>query len=231
MNWKNLKEYDYDYLYLLEFDNTPQNLVMCITDSAPRLKTIFSNRTCGVIDCSENWEANQKKLNGETGDCMNFCNGDFLYEYNAKCYRECPEGTKDITIQYFCEENIDIEQSKENEEEKIEMEINKEEEVNYSEKDLEEVEEENKKFDIETYNNIFVNDYDITHETKINAKENLEEEINKYNELTYETEKNSYEHNEEKENENSDLINEKENNEKGNKNRDIIISVSVVAAF
>ena len=106
LNWKNLKEYSYNYLYLTVFKNTPQNLVICITDSASDLKTIFSNRTCGVIDCSENWEANQKKINGETGDCMDSCNGEFLYEYNTICYRECPEGTKDNKIQYYCEEVV-----------------------------------------------------------------------------------------------------------------------------
>ena len=77
------------------FENNPQNMVICMPDNAYQLKTFFSkNITCGVIDCSENWKQKQKKINGETGACMNKCSGDFKYEYKTKCYRKCPSGTR-----------------------------------------------------------------------------------------------------------------------------------------
>ena len=124
-----------------------------------------------------------KKINGETGACMDSCSGDFLYEYNTKCLRECPQGTKDIETQYLCEEiAIDdeiinttnevsetIELSFENEEEE------EEEEINESENDKEEIYEKEKlkKSDIVTDNKEYEN------EIGINTIENTEEKVNK----------------------------------------------------
>ena len=158
VNFKKLDElsgnnYDNDYI----LDDTPNNMVICLPKSgASKLKAIFSEKDCGVIDCSDNWEEKQKKINNETGDCMDECKGDFNYEYNTICYRECPKGTKVKDIPYLCEEttiddeiiiSTDIfkttiltfenEDNIENEiniEESIEKEIskeNKEEETNY----------------------------------------------------------------------------------------------------
>ena len=164
-------------------DNTPENMVGCFPDDSDNrdFRTLFLSKSCTVLDCSENWEANQKKINGETGACMDSCSGDFLYEYNTKCLRECPQGTKDIETQYLCEEiTIDdeiinttnevletIELSFENEEE--------EEEINESENDKEEIYEKEKlkKSDIVTDNKEYEN------EIGINTIENTEEKVNK----------------------------------------------------
>ena len=89
------------------FENNPQNMVICMPDKAYLLKTLFSkNITCGVIDCSENWKQKQKKINGETGACMNKCSGDFKYEYKTICYRKCPSGTRYNVTQKQCEEYV-----------------------------------------------------------------------------------------------------------------------------
>ena len=37
---------------------------------------------------------------------MEACNGEFLYQYLNKCYKECPEGTEDKNIQFLCEDII-----------------------------------------------------------------------------------------------------------------------------
>ena len=114
---------------------------------------------------------------------MDSCSGDFLYEYKTICYRECPQGTKDIETKYLCEEITigdeiiittnevleTIELSFENEEEE------EEEEINESENDKEEIYEKEKlkKSDIVTDNKEYEN------ETGINTIENIEEKVNK----------------------------------------------------
>ena len=171
-------------LYTNILDNTPENMLGCFPDNRENrdLRAIFLNKSCPVIDCSENWEEKQKKINGETGACMDSCNGDFLYEYKTMCYRKCPRGTKDTETQYLCEEiGIDdeliittnevletIELSFENEEEE-------EEEINESENDNEEIDKKEKirKSDIVTDNKEYEN------ETGINTIENTEEIVNK----------------------------------------------------
>ena len=85
------------------FKNTPENMVICFSDNVP-LYFIFRNKTCGVITCDENWEKKQKKINNETGECMNKCEGDFRYEYNTKCYRKCPKGSIFNETSNICEE-------------------------------------------------------------------------------------------------------------------------------
>ena len=173
-------------LYTNILDNTPENMVGCFPDNRENrdLRAIFLNKSCPVIDCSENWEEKQKKINGETGACMDSCNGDFLYEYKTMCYRKCPRGTKDTETQYLCEETgIDdeiinttnevsetIELSFENEEEEEE-----EEKINESENDNEVIDEKEKikKSDIVTDNKNYEN------EIGINTIENTEEKVNK----------------------------------------------------
>ena len=86
-------------------DNTPQNMVMCFTESrAGEFNEIFSSKTCKLIDCSENWQSKQKKINSENGNCMDSCNGNLLYYYQYKCYRECPPGTKIKENTKICED-------------------------------------------------------------------------------------------------------------------------------
>ena len=45
------------------FLNTPEYMIGCFPDDSENrnLRTLFLSKSCPVIDCSENWEANQKK--------------------------------------------------------------------------------------------------------------------------------------------------------------------------
>ena len=179
------------------FVNTPDNMVACFHDDSENrdLKTLFSEKTCEVVDCSDDWETKQKKINGEAGDCMDSCSGDFLYEFNIICYRKCPKGTKVIENQYLCKETTIEEEiiyttnevlktikltyeNKEEEENNNEIEINEEEEeeeINQSENNNQEINEKEKiktsdiVTDINTYGN----------ENITNTVENNEEKINK----------------------------------------------------
>ena len=45
-----------------------------------------------------------KKINNETGECMDKWGGDYTYEYNTYCYRKCPKGTIFNITSNLCEE-------------------------------------------------------------------------------------------------------------------------------
>ena len=107
-------------------DNTPQNLVICFTISkASKLNNIFSKKNCELLYCEDDWKTKQSKVNGETGICMDNCSGEFLYNYLNRCYRECPEGTKEKNIQFLCEDIlIEVNDEIFDEEEKAEIEEN-----------------------------------------------------------------------------------------------------------
>ena len=75
------------------FDGVPENVVICIDESLT-LNKIFpqiNNKTCYIIDCSDNWKANQKKIINGTGQCIDYCENDTInyFEYNGKCYQDC----------------------------------------------------------------------------------------------------------------------------------------------
>ena len=180
LNIKVKSKADYDDILL----NTPENMAGCFPDDRENrdFRTLFLSKSCPILDCSENWESKLKKINGETGVCMNSCSGDFLYEYNTKCYRKCPRGTKDIETQYLCEETgIDDEiinttnEVLETIELSFEKEENEEEEINEYENDNEEIDEKEniKNSDIVTDNKEYEN------EIGINTIENTEEKVNK----------------------------------------------------
>ena len=64
VNFKSLYEYTYNNLFSVFeiFDDTPQNMVICLPDGgASNIKSKFSEKECGIIDCSDNWEEKQKK--------------------------------------------------------------------------------------------------------------------------------------------------------------------------
>ena len=87
-------------------DNTPQNMVMCFTESEENeFSQIFSSKKCKLIDCSQNWKSIQKKINAETGNCMDSCSGEFKYYYQYKCYKQCPLGTSVKENSFNCEDN------------------------------------------------------------------------------------------------------------------------------
>ena len=77
------------------FDNIPNNIVICIgyIDNNAIYKNIKSKK-CLMIDCSENWKINQKKLVNGGDECIDKCNDNtqYKFEYNGKCLENCSKG-------------------------------------------------------------------------------------------------------------------------------------------
>ena len=181
LNLKGCSKSSYDDMFV----NTPENMVACFPDDSENssLRKLFSEKTCEVIDCSEDWETKQKKINGETGDCMDSCSGDFLYEYNTICYRKCPPGTKNIENQYLCEERIiedEIIHTTNEVLETIELSYKNEREENNEIETNEEEEEKDIMQEINEKEKIKISDINTNENEKItNTVENNEEKINK----------------------------------------------------
>ena len=74
------------------FHKTALNLVVCALDI--NLIEKVKENECAIIDCSENWKEKRKKIIIGTNTCANNCT--FLndsFEYNSKCYKNCPSET------------------------------------------------------------------------------------------------------------------------------------------
>ena len=87
----NIKEY-----YLIIDDVVPANLVICIKEEiAPKLFSSLIKRACTLIYCGEDWKKKRKKIiNGTRDTCFDSCiRTKSIYEYEGKCYKECPNGT------------------------------------------------------------------------------------------------------------------------------------------
>ena len=103
LNLESLCEPEGEFFYDNILDNTPQNMVMCFnTSRANKLKNFFLEKSCELLYCDEDWKNHQKKVNGETGECVSTCNGELLYNYLNKCYKECPKGTINKNFSYQC---------------------------------------------------------------------------------------------------------------------------------
>ena len=98
INMDNFKE---ENLYLSEilnrdiFYNVPENVVICIKEINTELKIFpqINNKSCSIIDCSDNWKSKQKKLIADNNKCVEKCdNPPYIYEYNGKCYENCRKG-------------------------------------------------------------------------------------------------------------------------------------------
>ena len=79
-----------------------KNIVLCNSDE--RIISALKENTCAIIDCSENWRQNQKKINLQNGECIDDCSltANNKYNYNNECYEECPVGT--FNNNYMCED-------------------------------------------------------------------------------------------------------------------------------
>ena len=76
---------------------TPDNLIICINEiNANIIKELMSTKGCNNIDCSSEWKENQQKIIDENVSCTLNCinNSVYIFEYNNKCYKDCPIGTK-----------------------------------------------------------------------------------------------------------------------------------------
>jgi hypothetical protein len=77
------------------FDGIPENIVYCLNEKS-LLYSLLSQKNCSLLDCSENWQDNQKKkIIFNSNICVDNC-GDYpLYDYNNMCYsitdKNCPK--------------------------------------------------------------------------------------------------------------------------------------------
>ena len=74
------------------FISAKKNIVFCNEDE--RIISRVKEYGCPIIDCSDNWRQNQKKINLENGECVDDCSiTNNIYNYNNECYKNCPNGT------------------------------------------------------------------------------------------------------------------------------------------
>ena len=75
------------------FVNISKNAVICIKDDEnnDRITKQIDNKGCYIIDCSNNWKLNRKKLIIKNNSCIDNCykDSEYKYEYNGKCYNNC----------------------------------------------------------------------------------------------------------------------------------------------
>lgn len=63
---------------------------------------LANNLGCNIVDCSDNWRNNRKKINIESNSCTDNCTlTNYKYEYNYKCYQKCPKGTYNNNYKCF----------------------------------------------------------------------------------------------------------------------------------
>ena len=90
------------------FYNTMDNLAVCINrnnsnEITPEIE--LNSKKCSIIDCSENWRDNKKRLIKTKNICIDRCYNDdtYKYEYNFLCYEKCPKDTHNLKDNlYYC---------------------------------------------------------------------------------------------------------------------------------
>ena len=88
------------------------NVVICINESNAHayITKAINYIKCKVIDCSNNWKLNRKKLISKNNTCIDNCIDEYKYEYNGKCYNNCTIYIKNsyynICINETLEKNI-----------------------------------------------------------------------------------------------------------------------------
>ena len=72
----------------LEYINL--NIVICLNENINEANIPqISRLSCHVKDCSNDWKSKQKKINGNTNECIENCDNINQYEYNGKCVSSC----------------------------------------------------------------------------------------------------------------------------------------------
>ena len=101
------------------FYGTPYNLIVCIKNESKATKILpeLSYKTCSKIDCSKDWKQYlNKKIIVELDKCIDNCSLDeiYQYEFDNKCYTECPVGTNSSKENKFlCEPSLILEEPEE----------------------------------------------------------------------------------------------------------------------
>ena len=82
--------------YIDMFYNIPMNAIICINENITKSKIFpqIKNNSCFVIDCTNGWQSKQKKIINNANLCIESCDisSQYQYEYNGKCYDNCPKG-------------------------------------------------------------------------------------------------------------------------------------------
>ena len=80
--------------------NTSLNLVVCTFDNLLIAKV--KEKECVIIDCSEKWKENRKKIIVSNYTCVDNCSLIFnKFDYDSKCYDNCPIGSYNYIYFYF----------------------------------------------------------------------------------------------------------------------------------
>ena len=86
------------------FKDVPKNIVYCF--SYTKLTNQLASANCKVFDCSNNWRLNQSRIiEPNQNQCVDKCGGDkasdYEYEYDNKCYKNCPNN-----LNYYIEKDV-----------------------------------------------------------------------------------------------------------------------------
>ena len=105
---KNLKYINFKNCYfnislefISPFDDIPENIAYCI-DEKHSLYTLLSKKGCSILDCSDNWLENQKKIIFKNNTCIDNCKDNSLVNYNNFCFEVCPEYT--YKVGFICKD-------------------------------------------------------------------------------------------------------------------------------
>jgi len=76
------------------FYDVPDNIVICLNENNTKILTELKKINCYVIDCSDNWQINQKKKVNKSGICIDNYDNDIIYNYiyNGTYYEYCLNG-------------------------------------------------------------------------------------------------------------------------------------------
>ena len=76
------------------FENVPENLLVCLNNNSRIILEKLEEMSCYSLDCSDNWEIEQKKLVNINGLCSDISGNDisFKYEYKGRYYKQCSNG-------------------------------------------------------------------------------------------------------------------------------------------
>ena len=92
-NLEYINLYNFDEILLnsfIMFDNVSINIVICLNENINEANIPqISRLSCHVKDCSNDWKSKQKKINGNTNECIENCDNINQYEYNGKCVSSC----------------------------------------------------------------------------------------------------------------------------------------------
>jgi len=93
------------------FYNIPENIIICIKEIKTESKILSKlnyGKKCYSIDCTDDLNSKQNKLDKNDNECNQKCDksSQYKYEYNGKCFNHCPNGFLYDKINNKCIKNI-----------------------------------------------------------------------------------------------------------------------------